>query len=81
MCLFVEHDVLNPTWICSLQAPERSFKPSTLAPTPGPIALRPHSPSMEAKMKSEQGSTTLEELRAQLRELKTTVELMKSQHK
>ncbi|KAM9436604.1 SH3 domain-containing kinase-binding protein 1 isoform 2-T2 [Clarias gariepinus] len=64
-----------------ITAPERSFKPSTLAPTPGPIALRPHSPSMEAKMKSEQGSTTLEELRAQLRELKTTVELMKSQHK
>ncbi|XP_066522823.1 SH3 domain-containing kinase-binding protein 1 isoform X2 [Hoplias malabaricus] len=42
--------------------------------------LRPHSPSMEVKGKGEQGST-LEELRTQLRELRATVELMKSQHK
>lgn len=81
VCSFVEHDVLNPLWTCSLQAPEKSSKPSTLTATPGAAALRPHSPSMEAKMKSDQGSTTLEELRAQLRELRAIVELMKSQHK
>ncbi|KAF4075621.1 hypothetical protein AMELA_G00220890 [Ameiurus melas] len=56
-------------------APEKASKP-----TP-PTALRPHSPSVEAKMKSEQGSNMLEELRTQLRELRATVELMKSQHK
>lgn len=79
--LFVEGDVLNPMWNSSQQAPEKSSKPSGLTATPGAVALRPHSPSMEAKMKSEQGSTMLEELRSQLRELRATVELMKSQHK
>ncbi|MCJ8745898.1 hypothetical protein PDJAM_G00135730 [Pangasius djambal] len=64
-----------------ITAPEKSSKPSSLTTPPGAAALRPHSPSMEAKMKSEQGSTVLEELRAQLRELRATVELMKSQHK
>ncbi|MCI4391643.1 hypothetical protein PGIGA_G00136970 [Pangasianodon gigas] len=64
-----------------ITAPEKSSKPSSLTTTPGAAALRPHSPSIEAKMKSEQGSTVLEELRAQLRELRATVELMKSQHK
>ncbi|XP_060755683.1 SH3 domain-containing kinase-binding protein 1 [Neoarius graeffei] len=64
-----------------ITAPEKSSKPSTLTATPGAAALRPHSPSMEAKIKSDQGSTTLEELRAQLRELRAIVELMKSQHK
>lgn len=44
-------------------------------------SLRPHSPSVDAKGKNEQGTGTLEELRAQLRELRGTVELMKSQHK
>ncbi|KAL0156580.1 hypothetical protein M9458_047826, partial [Cirrhinus mrigala] len=47
----------------------------------GSAGLRPHSPSVETRVKNEQGSTTLEELRAQLRDLKGTVELMKSQHK
>ncbi|XP_073796907.1 SH3 domain-containing kinase-binding protein 1 isoform X4 [Danio rerio] len=47
----------------------------------GGAGLRPHSPSVDARGKSEQGPVTLEELRAQLRDLKGTVELMKSQHK
>ncbi|XP_058232517.1 SH3 domain-containing kinase-binding protein 1 isoform X2 [Hemibagrus wyckioides] len=64
-----------------ITAPEKSSKPSTLTTAPSATALRPHSPSMEAKMKNEQGSTTMEELRNQLRELRSTVELMKSQHK
>ncbi|KAK3515486.1 hypothetical protein QTP70_023620 [Hemibagrus guttatus] len=64
-----------------ITAPEKSSKPSTLTTAPGAAALRPHSPSMEGKMKNEQGSTTMEELRNQLRELRATVELMKSQHK
>ncbi|GAA6095476.1 SH3 domain-containing kinase-binding protein 1 isoform X1 [Tachysurus ichikawai] len=64
-----------------ITAPEKSSKPSALTAAPGAVALRPHSPSMESKMKSEQGSTVLEELRIQLRELRATVELMKSQHK
>ncbi|KAG1944051.1 SH3 domain-containing kinase-binding protein 1 isoform X3 [Pimephales promelas] len=46
----------------------------------GAAGLRPHSPSVDARGKSEQGST-LDELKAQLRDLKGTVELMKSQHK
>ncbi|XP_060717292.1 SH3 domain-containing kinase-binding protein 1 isoform X1 [Tachysurus vachellii] len=64
-----------------ITAPEKSSKPSTLTTAPGAVALRPHSPSMESKMKSEQGSTVMEELKIQLRELRATVELMKSQHK
>ncbi|XP_016337533.1 SH3 domain-containing kinase-binding protein 1-like isoform X3 [Sinocyclocheilus anshuiensis] len=47
----------------------------------GSAGLRPHSPSVDVRVKNEQGATTLEELRAQLRDLKGTVELMKSQHK
>uniref|UniRef100_A0A672T2V9 Osteoclast-stimulating factor 1 n=1 Tax=Sinocyclocheilus grahami TaxID=75366 RepID=A0A672T2V9_SINGR len=47
----------------------------------GSAGLRPHSPSVDIRVKNEQGATTLEELRAQLRDLKGTVELMKSQHK
>ncbi|XP_065114461.1 SH3 domain-containing kinase-binding protein 1 isoform X2 [Paramisgurnus dabryanus] len=45
----------------------------------GVASLRPHSP--DARGKNEQGAATLEELKAQLRELRGTVELMKSQHK
>uniref|UniRef100_A0A8B9KZ71 Uncharacterized protein n=1 Tax=Astyanax mexicanus TaxID=7994 RepID=A0A8B9KZ71_ASTMX len=44
----------------------------------GSAALRPHSPSMDTKGKGEQGPT-LDELKTQLRELRATVELMKSQ--
>ncbi|XP_048030765.1 SH3 domain-containing kinase-binding protein 1 isoform X1 [Megalobrama amblycephala] len=47
----------------------------------GAAGLRPHSPSVDARGKNEQGAATLEELKAQLRDLKGTVELMKSQHK
>uniref|UniRef100_A0A673MP33 Osteoclast-stimulating factor 1 n=1 Tax=Sinocyclocheilus rhinocerous TaxID=307959 RepID=A0A673MP33_9TELE len=47
----------------------------------GSAGLRPHSPSVDVRVKNEQGAATLEELRAQLRDLKGTVELMKSQHK
>ncbi|XP_058622189.1 SH3 domain-containing kinase-binding protein 1 isoform X2 [Onychostoma macrolepis] len=47
----------------------------------GSAGLRPHSPSVDARVKNEQGAATLEELRAQLRDLKGSVELMKSQHK
>ncbi|RXN17105.1 SH3 domain-containing kinase-binding 1 isoform X1 [Labeo rohita] len=47
----------------------------------GSAGLRPHSPSVDTRVKNEQGSTSLEELKAQLRDLKGTVELMKSQHK
>ncbi|TTX55687.1 SH3 domain-containing kinase-binding protein 1 [Bagarius yarrelli] len=57
------------------KAPEKSSKPSGLSTSPGAPAL------METKVKSEQGSNILEELRVQLRELRATVELMKSQHK
>uniref|UniRef100_A0AAR2JPG0 Osteoclast-stimulating factor 1 n=1 Tax=Pygocentrus nattereri TaxID=42514 RepID=A0AAR2JPG0_PYGNA len=77
-----------------LQVPEKSSlppKPSALLSSSGPAgaplhpaqtssaALRPHSPSVEPKGKGEQGPT-LDELRNQLRELRATVELMKSQH-
>ncbi|XP_051969896.1 SH3 domain-containing kinase-binding protein 1 isoform X1 [Xyrauchen texanus] len=47
----------------------------------GGVSLRPHSPSIDARGKNEQSVTTVEELRAQLRDLRRTVELMKSQHK
>ncbi len=47
----------------------------------GSAGLRSHSPSVDARVKNEHGAATLEELRAQLRDLKGTVELMKSQHK
>lgn len=78
-------------WWCS-QAPEKTAlppKPTVPASSgssgaslqQGGASLRPHSPSVDARGKNEQGTTTLEELRAQLRELKGTVELMKSQHK
>uniref|UniRef100_A0A8C1Y3I8 SH3-domain kinase binding protein 1 n=1 Tax=Cyprinus carpio TaxID=7962 RepID=A0A8C1Y3I8_CYPCA len=53
----------------------------TVSPAPSLAGLRPHSPSVDARVKNEQGTSTLEELRAQLRDLKGTVELMKSQHK
>ncbi|XP_026863887.2 SH3 domain-containing kinase-binding protein 1 [Electrophorus electricus] len=54
---------------------------SLLPAQAGSATLRPHSPSMEGRGKGEQGSPTLDELRAQLRDLRATVELMKSQHK
>ncbi|XP_072546334.1 SH3 domain-containing kinase-binding protein 1 isoform X3 [Salminus brasiliensis] len=68
--------------------PKPSVLPSSSSPSGGPLhpaqagsaALRPHSPSSEAKGKGEQGPT-LDELKTQLRELRATVELMKSQHK
>lgn len=78
-----------------LQVPEKSSlppKPSALPSSSclggaslhpaqaSSAALRPHSPSMEPKGKGEQGPT-LDELKTQLRELRATVELMKSQHK
>ncbi|XP_051737898.1 SH3 domain-containing kinase-binding protein 1 isoform X6 [Ctenopharyngodon idella] len=75
------------------EAPEKSFlPPKPSAPQSssgsggsslhqGAAGLRPHSPSTDARGKNEQGAATLEELKAQLRDLKGTVELMKSQHK
>ncbi|KAK7123631.1 hypothetical protein R3I93_021910 [Phoxinus phoxinus] len=66
-------------------APKTSAPPSSSGSSgaslhQGAAGLRPHSPSVDARGKNEQGST-LEELKAQLRDLKGTVELMKSQHK
>ncbi|XP_028823610.1 SH3 domain-containing kinase-binding protein 1 isoform X2 [Denticeps clupeoides] len=48
---------------------------------PSGASVRPHSPSPESRAKGESGHVTLEELRAQLKELRGTVELMKSQHR
>ncbi|XDV47616.1 hypothetical protein PO909_017200 [Leuciscus waleckii] len=61
-------------------APPSSSGSSGASLHQGAAGLRPHSPSVDARGKNEQGST-LEELKAQLRDLKGTVELMKSQHK
>ncbi|XP_076868256.1 SH3 domain-containing kinase-binding protein 1 isoform X2 [Brachyhypopomus gauderio] len=61
-----------------------SSSPSSASLLPaqvGSAAVRPHSPSMEARGKGEQGSPTLDELKVQLRDLRATVELMKSQHR
>ncbi|KAL6462694.1 hypothetical protein MHYP_G00291160 [Metynnis hypsauchen] len=84
-----------PKAVPIITVPEKSSlppKPSALLSSSGPAgaplhpaqtssaALRPHSPSVEPKGKGEQGPT-LDELRNQLRELRATVELMKSQHK
>lgn len=68
--------------------PKPSALPSSSSPSGAPLhpaqagsaALRPHSPSMDTKGKGEHGPT-LDELKTQLRELRATVELMKSQHK
>ncbi|XP_036377713.1 SH3 domain-containing kinase-binding protein 1 isoform X2 [Megalops cyprinoides] len=58
---------------------------SSLLPTPLAAALRPPSPSApDSKPKSDpgpQGPLTMEELRAQLRDLRGSIELMKNQHK
>ncbi|XP_042570400.1 SH3 domain-containing kinase-binding protein 1-like isoform X2 [Cyprinus carpio] len=62
-------------------APSSSSGSSGASLHQGSAGLRPHSPSVDARVKNEQGTSTLEELRAQLRDLKGTVELMKSQHK
>uniref|UniRef100_A0A673NAF3 Osteoclast-stimulating factor 1 n=1 Tax=Sinocyclocheilus rhinocerous TaxID=307959 RepID=A0A673NAF3_9TELE len=62
-------------------APPSSSGSSGASLHQGSAGLRPHSPSVDARVKNEQGTSTLEELRAQLRDLKGTVELMKSQHK
>ncbi|XP_059380814.1 SH3 domain-containing kinase-binding protein 1-like isoform X4 [Carassius carassius] len=82
-----------PKAVPVITAPEKSSlppKPSALPSSSGSggaslhqgsAGLRPHSPSVDARVKNEQGSPTLEELRAQLRDLKGAVELMKSQHK
>ncbi|XP_026093694.1 SH3 domain-containing kinase-binding protein 1-like isoform X2 [Carassius auratus] len=82
-----------PKAVPVITAPEKSsFPPKPSAPPSssgssgaslhqGSAGLRPHSPSVEARGKNEQGTSTLEELRAQLRDLKGAVELMKSQHK
>ncbi|KAK2870176.1 hypothetical protein Q8A67_024568 [Cirrhinus molitorella] len=76
-----------------ITAPEKSSLPPKPSAPPsssgsigaslyqGSAGLRPHSPSVDTRVKNEQGAATLEELRAQLRDLKGTVELMKSQHK
>ncbi|KAK7118479.1 hypothetical protein R3I94_022094 [Phoxinus phoxinus] len=81
-----------PKAVPVITVPEKSsLPPKTSAPPSssgssgaslhqGAAGLRPHSPSVDARGKNEQGST-LEELKAQLRDLKGTVELMKSQHK
>ncbi|XP_051737895.1 SH3 domain-containing kinase-binding protein 1 isoform X3 [Ctenopharyngodon idella] len=82
-----------PKAVPIITAPEKSFlPPKPSAPQSssgsggsslhqGAAGLRPHSPSTDARGKNEQGAATLEELKAQLRDLKGTVELMKSQHK
>ncbi|XP_043082434.1 SH3 domain-containing kinase-binding protein 1 isoform X2 [Puntigrus tetrazona] len=80
-----------PKAVPVITAPEKSsLPPKPSAPLSssggaslhqGSAGLRPHSPSVDPRVKNEQGTATLEELRAQLRDLKGTVELMKSQHK
>ncbi|XP_016385536.1 SH3 domain-containing kinase-binding protein 1-like isoform X1 [Sinocyclocheilus rhinocerous] len=82
-----------PKAVPVITAPEKSSLPPKPSAPPsssgssgaslhqGSAGLRPHSPSVDARVKNEQGTSTLEELRAQLRDLKGTVELMKSQHK
>uniref|UniRef100_A0A3B4BPM4 Osteoclast-stimulating factor 1 n=1 Tax=Pygocentrus nattereri TaxID=42514 RepID=A0A3B4BPM4_PYGNA len=67
-----------PKAVPVITVPEKSSLPPK--PSTSSAALRPHSPSVEPKGKGEQGPT-LDELRNQLRELRATVELMKSQHK
>ncbi|XP_062841679.1 SH3 domain-containing kinase-binding protein 1 isoform X2 [Trichomycterus rosablanca] len=62
-----------------ITVPEKSSLPPKSSS--GGSALRAHSPSPEGRGRTEQGPTTLEELRAQLQNLRATVELMKSQHK
>ncbi|XP_077101031.1 SH3 domain-containing kinase-binding protein 1 isoform X4 [Siphateles boraxobius] len=81
-----------PKAVPIITAPEKSSLPPKPSVPPsssgssgaslhqGAAGLRPHSPSVDARGKNEQGST-LEDLKAQLRDLKGTVELMKSQHK
>ncbi|TRY95276.1 hypothetical protein DNTS_012211 [Danionella cerebrum] len=64
-----------------ITVPEKSFPHKHSGPASSSSGLRPHSPSAEARGKSEQGPGTLEELRAQMRDLRGAVELMKSQHK
>ncbi|XP_050953990.1 SH3 domain-containing kinase-binding protein 1 isoform X3 [Labeo rohita] len=82
-----------PKAVPVITAPEKSSLPPKPSAPPsssgstgsslhlGSAGLRPHSPSVDTRVKNEQGSTSLEELKAQLRDLKGTVELMKSQHK
>ncbi|XP_052451438.1 SH3 domain-containing kinase-binding protein 1 isoform X3 [Carassius gibelio] len=89
----LENSKKMPKAVPVITAPEKSSlppKPSALPSSSGSggaslhqgsAGLRPHSPSVDARVKNEQGSPTLEELRAQLRDLKGAVELMKSQHK
>ncbi|XP_067291731.1 SH3 domain-containing kinase-binding protein 1 isoform X2 [Pseudorasbora parva] len=61
--------------------PPKPSAPPSSSGSSGAAGLRPHSPSVDARGKNEHGAVTLEELKAQLRDLKGTVELMKSQHK
>lgn len=72
-----------PKAVPIITAPEKSSLPPkpSAPPSSSGSSLRPHSPSVDARGKNEHGAATLEELKAQLRDLKGTVELMKSQHK
>ncbi|XP_051542642.1 SH3 domain-containing kinase-binding protein 1-like [Myxocyprinus asiaticus] len=82
-----------PKAVPVITAPEKSALPPKPSAPPsssgcsgaslhqGSTSLRPHSPSTDARGKNEQGVAVMEELRAQLRDLRGTVDLMKSQHK
>ncbi|XP_030624144.1 SH3 domain-containing kinase-binding protein 1 [Chanos chanos] len=62
--------------------PKPSVLHSSSSAQAGGVSLRPHSPCVEHRGKADpQGPSTLEELKAQLRDLRGTVELMRSQHK